>query len=170
MWTYPLPIGALVIMTLLINARYILMSASLAPKVAHLPRMPTFLGFWVLADENWALAERRAVARPISGTYFFGMGAAFLVNWLVWSSAGAMLGPLLGDPKRLGADFAFTAIFIGLIVGFWTGPRTGAVIAASAVFAAGTYVAIGSPWHVLAGAFAGLAAAALLHRKEPVAA
>jgi 4-azaleucine resistance transporter AzlC len=168
MWTYPLPIGALVMMTLLINARYVLMSASLAPKVAHLPRAPTFLGFWALADENWALAERRAVERRISGAYFFGMSAAFFVNWLVWSTAGAALGPLLGDPKRLGADFAFTAIFIGLIAGFWKGARSSAIIAASALVAAGIYVVVGSPWHVLAGAAAGIAAAALLHEEKAV--
>jgi 4-azaleucine resistance transporter AzlC len=166
MWTYPLPIAALVFTTLLINARFVLMGVSLAPKVAHLPRGPAFLGFWVLADENWALAERRAAGGPVSGAYFFGMGAVFMANWLAWSGMGAFAGPLLGDPRRFGADFAFTAIFIGLLVGFQKGPRTGAVVGASGCAAASAHLAFGSPWHVLAGALAGVGVAAALHRDE----
>ena len=167
LWTVPVPVAALVLSTFLINARYVLMSASLAPKVAHLPFAGRLLGFHVLADENWALAERRAARRPITAAYFFGMGAAFWINWVAWSYAGAMLGPLLGDPRRFGADFAFTAIFIGLIVSFVTGPRAGLVVVVSGLAATGAYLAVGSPWHVLAGALAGMGAAVLAHRDPP---
>lgn len=166
LWTTPVPIAALVLSTFLINARYILMSASLAPKVAHLPRAGRLLGFHVLADENWALAERRAAHRRIAGSYFFGMGAVFWVNWVAWSWAGTVLGPLLGDPRRFGADFAFTAIFIGLVAGFVTTPRAAIVVIASAATATATHLALGSPWHVLAGAFAGMAAAVAAWRPE----
>jgi 4-azaleucine resistance transporter AzlC len=169
LWTNPVPIAALVLSTFLINARYILMSASLAPKVAHLPFAAKLLGFHVLADENWALAERRAAHRRITSAYFFGMGAVFWVNWVLWSWAGTVLGPLLGDPRRFGADFAFTAIFIGLVAGFVTTRHHGIVVIASALAATSAYVAIGSPWHVLAGAFAGMAAAVIFWREETAA-
>jgi predicted branched-subunit amino acid permease len=166
LWTNPVPIAALVLSTFLINARYILMSASLAPKVAHLPFAGNLLGFHVLADENWALAERRAARGRITAAYFFGMGAVFWVNWVLMSWAGTVLGPLLGDPRRFGADFAFTAIFIGLVAGFVTSRQAGIVVIASALAATGAYVAFGSPWHVLAGAFAGMAAAVAVWRGE----
>lgn len=168
LWTTPVPIAALVLSTFLINARYILMSASLAPKVAHLPFAANLLGFHVLADENWALAERRAAHRRIAAAYFFGMGAVFWINWVLWSWAGTILGPLLGDPRRFGADFAFTAIFIGLVAGFVTSRQAGIVVIASALAATAAHVAVGSPWHVLAGAFAGMAAAVAVWRGEPV--
>jgi 4-azaleucine resistance transporter AzlC len=163
-WTSPPPVAALVASTLLINARYVLMSASLAPKLGHLPFGAKLLGFHALADENWALAERRAAMGRVTGTYFFGMGAVFFANWLVWSWAGALVGPLLGDPRRLGADFAFTAIFIGLVMGFRAMPRWGLVVAASALASAAAYTLAGSPWHVLAGALTGIGAAALTAR------
>ncbi len=166
LWTTPVPIAALVLSTFLINARYILMSASLAPKVAHLPFGGRLLAFHVLADENWALAERRAASRRITAAYFFGSGAVFRVNWVAWSWAGTVLGPLLGDPRRFGADFAFTAIFIGLVAGFVTTRRAGIVVLASAAAATAAHLAFGSPWHVLAGAFAGLAAAVLAWRAD----
>ncbi|MDP2804187.1 MAG: AzlC family ABC transporter permease [Phreatobacter sp.] len=166
LWTVPVPIAALVLSTVLINARYILMSASLAPKVAHLPFGARLLGFHALADENWALAERRAASRRLTAAYFFGSGAVFWVNWVAWSWAGTVLGPLLGDPRRFGADFAFTAIFIGLVAGFLTTRRAGIVVVASAAAATAAHLAFGSPWHVLAGAFAGMAAAVLAWRAD----
>jgi 4-azaleucine resistance transporter AzlC len=164
MWTFPVPVVALVVSTALINARHVLMGASLRPKLQALSRWQRALGCFTLADENWALAERRAAGGTISPAYFLVMGTVFWANWVVWSLSGALLGPLLGDPRRLGADFAFTAIFIGLIVSLATGPRSGGVVAASAVTAALARALLGSPWHVLSGALAGIVAAAALGR------
>jgi 4-azaleucine resistance transporter AzlC len=165
-WTQPPPLLAVLVSTVLINARYVLMSASLAPKVALLPLPARLFGFHVLADENWALAERRAAERPLTTAYFLTMGTAMLIAWSASSGLGAVLGSLLGDPRRFGADFAFTSIFIGLIVGLRAMPRFGAVVAASALAAAGAFVALGSPWHVLLGALAGIGAAAAFPAPE----
>ncbi|WP_333825105.1 AzlC family ABC transporter permease [Pinisolibacter sp.] len=165
-WSYPVPIAALLVSTLLINARYILMSASLAPKVAHLPLLGRILGFHVLADENWAMSERRAGGGRISAPYFFGMGAVFWVNWMSFSFLGALTGPLIGDPTRFGADFAFTAMFIALTAGFAKSRTSVMVIVAAALAAAGTHLTVGAPWHVLAGALTGITVAAILDGGE----
>ena len=160
-WTVPVPIAALLLSTLLINARYVLMSASLSPKVAHLPLLGRILGFHVLADENWAMSERRAGGGRISAPYFFGMGVVFWVNWMAFSVLGALTGPLIGDPTRFGADFAFTAMFIALTAGFARSRLSVLVIVASAAAAALAHLTLGAPWHVLAGAITGIAVAAL---------
>jgi branched chain amino acid efflux pump len=158
-WSYPVPLAAVAFSTLLINARHVLMGASLAPKTRLFARWQRFLSFAVLADENWAFAERRAARQPLTFAYFAGMGAAFWINWIVWSSLGAVLGSFLGDPKRLGADFAFTALFIGLIASFGRGRVTLLAIAASAGAATLAFLAFGAPWHVAAGAVTGIGAA-----------
>jgi 4-azaleucine resistance transporter AzlC len=168
LWRYPLPLLALVISTALINARHILMGASLAPKLARLPRPIRYLACAVMADENWALAERRAGRAPVTARYFFGMGAVFWGNWVLWSAVGAALGPVLGDPKRFGADFAFVAIFIGLVISLSKTRRAAGVVAASAAAATAAHVLVGSPWHVLSGAFAGVVAGAILGSKGSV--
>ena len=166
LWQHPPPLVALVVSTALINARHILMGISLAPKLKLLGMLQRLCGCAVMADENWALAERRAAGLPLTPAYFLGMGAVFWANWVLWSAIGAVLGPVLGDPRRFGADFAFIAIFIGLVVSLSKGARSAGVIAASALAATLVHALVGSPWHVLSGAFAGIAAAALLDQKD----
>ena len=160
LWASPPPLFALVISTLLINGRHALMGLSLRPKTRWGRAWP-FAAFF-MADEIWAMAERRAVRRPVTLAYWFGEAVPFYLGWVAFSGVGAAAGSLLGDPRALGADFAFTALFIGLVAGFWKGRSTLLVVAASALAAALAYVAFGSPWHVLAGAGAGMIAAAAL--------
>jgi 4-azaleucine resistance transporter AzlC len=158
-WRVPPPIAVLAFSTLLINLRHVLMGASLAPKTRQFSRWQRFLLFFFLADENWAMAERRALSQPLTVAFFAGMGSIFWLNWVLWSSLGAALGSFLGDPKRLGADFAFSALFIGLIAGFWKGRATAITVFASGLAAALSYVTIGPPWHVAIGALCGILAA-----------
>jgi 4-azaleucine resistance transporter AzlC len=169
LWTAPVPIAALVFSTALINARHVLMGASLAPKMARFTLWQRLIGFHFLTDETWALAERRATIRPVTPVYWFALALLLPVAWVGSTVLGAWLGSFMGDPRRIGADFAFTALFIGLIAGFWKGRDTALTVAASAAASALTYVAAGPPWHVAAGAVAGIAAAYVAARpgKEP---
>ena len=166
LWQPPLPLVALLLSTALINSRHIPMGLSLAPKLAALRPLQRFLGCAVMSDANWAMAEQRASQQPLTPWYFLGMGAAYWANWVLWSTAGALIGPLLGDPKRFGADFAFVAIFIGLLVSVSKGPRAAWVVAASAAAATLVHVFAGSPWHIFSGAVAGVTAAMLCRNGE----
>lgn len=161
LWATPAPIAALAFSALLINARHVLMGASLARKTGRFTTLQRLLGFAVMADENWAFSERRAARQPLTFAYFGGMGAVFWVNWVVLSTLGALAGSFLGDPQQLGADIAFTALFIGLIAGFGGGRVTLFTIAVSAIVAAAVHALVGPPWHVACGALAGIAAAYL---------
>jgi 4-azaleucine resistance transporter AzlC len=159
MWTYPVPVLALAFSTLMINARHVLMGASLAPKIRGFSWTQRLAGAWLLTDESWALAERRALQRQLTPAYWFAVAGMLPAAWIGCTFLGAWLGSFLGDPTRLGADFAFTALFIGLIAGLWKGRATAITVAASAVASALVHVAVGAPWHVVAGAVAGIAAA-----------
>jgi 4-azaleucine resistance transporter AzlC len=159
-WVYPVPVATLTLATLLINARHVLMGASLGPKL-RASRWQKFIGFYFLTDESWALAERRSLDRPVTAAYWFAMAMTLPVSWIGSTILGAVLGSLLGDPARLGADFAFTALFIGLIGGFGHGRVALVTVATSGAVAALVYVFLGAPWHVASGALAGIAAAYL---------
>ncbi len=159
-WVHPAPVLTLAFATFLINARHVLMGASLSPK-AEMTRVQKFLSFFFMTDETWALSERRALDRPVTGAYWVAMGVVLYATWLASTMLGALLGTFLGDPARLGADFAFTALFIGLIAGFGRSRVTLITVAVSAGVAALVHHFIGAPWHVASGALAGIAAAYL---------
>ena len=164
-WVHPAPIAALAFATFLINVRHVLMGASLSPKM-KLSRTQELLAYFFLTDESWALAERRALDRPVTGAYWAAMAGMLFANWVVSTTLGAILGSFLGDPARLGADFAFTALFIGLIAGFGRSRVTLVTVGTSAAVAALVHHFIGAPWHVACGAIAGIAAAYLAAPKE----
>lgn len=168
LWTYPMPVGTLIFSAALINARHILMGASLARRLGRFSPAQRLVGMHFLTDESWALAERRAWQRELTPVYWFAMAASLPPVWIGCTALGALLGSFLGDPRTVGADFAFTALFIGLIAGFWRGRSTFVTVAASGGAAAVVYALAGPPWHVAAGALSGIAAAAAAWRgREP---
>lgn len=162
-WREPAPWALLGLTALTVNLRHVMMGASLARHMDGFGRSGRLAALFFLADEIWALAEQRARARgSLHWAFYAGEAATLYVGWVVCTMAGTGLGALLANPASWGFDFAFTAIFIGLIAGFWRGPATGLVIAASALTAVLVERFAGGVWHILAGAGAGIAVAALL--------
>lgn len=162
LWTTPASWLLLGLAALTINLRHIMMGASLGRHLGDFSLTQKVTGMALLADETWALAERRARTHVLSPAYYWGLGLPLYLSWVLFSVAGAFAGALIGDPARYGLDFAFAALFIALLVGFWTGPRTGLVITASAVAALAVKGAVGGAWYVIAGGAAGMLAAAIL--------
>lgn len=117
MWATSAPL-AIILTTLVVNLRHLLMGASVAPYVSHLPtRWKALLALW-MSDESFALAISEY--RRGSGThwYFFGANAGI---WLIWAPAGwlgAVLGAAIPSPERFGLDLVFPLAFLGLLVSF----------------------------------------------------
>ena len=161
LWRTPAPWLLLTFSVLLVNIRHVLMGASLSRHIGGIPKPLKPLAMFLLVDEVWALAERRALAAPLTAAYYFGLGLPLWINWVVSTVIGAVVGRGLGDPQAYGFDFAFTALFIAILAGFWTGPRTGAVLAASGLVAAVTKLLIPGAWYIALGGIAGVGVAAL---------
>jgi 4-azaleucine resistance transporter AzlC len=66
-------------------------------------------------DESYALSARAGSPGRPDGKTLLLTGALLYVVWVIGSSLGALLGPVLGDPKRLGLDAAFPAGFVALL-------------------------------------------------------
>lgn len=161
LWADPLPWFTIAFSTFLINLRHVLMSSSLAPKLGHWSSSQKVFGFFILADEVWALSEQRAIKQKTSFAFYMGVGTTLFLTWQISSVAGTIIGSALGDPSRFGLDFAFTALFVCLVMGFWKGRRTGVVIGASAIAAVLTHNFVPGAWYIIAGALAGVTASAL---------
>jgi predicted branched-subunit amino acid permease len=59
LWSYPLPIVAIVTTTLLINMRLLLLGAALRPWLDRYPNRKIYPWLHIMADEGWALAMSR---------------------------------------------------------------------------------------------------------------
>jgi len=132
-WQEPAPWLLLGLTALTINLRHLMMSASLSRHLGGFGGFQRIFGMLCLADEIWALAERRAAQGRLHPAYYAGLAFLLYANWLIWTVAGAIVGPAVQDPAAWGFDFAFTAIFLGLIVAFWRGRGTALVMARLAV-------------------------------------
>jgi 4-azaleucine resistance transporter AzlC len=163
LWRDPAPWFFLTVTVFIVNIRHVLMGASLSRHMGNIPtgwRAPLL---FVMADENWAFCERRALTQPLTMAYYLGLGLPMVTTWTISSIIGALAGASLRDPAAYGFDFAFSGLFIGILAGFWKGPKTGAVLAASAVVAAVAKLAIAGAWYIVLGGLAGVLVAVLLH-------
>jgi 4-azaleucine resistance transporter AzlC len=168
-WTHPASWTALGFAALLVNIRHVLMGASLGRKMDAFSPWQKYVAVLVMADENWAMAEARARKTKLTPAFFAGLSVFFYVNWIVCSLAGALLGAFLGDPAVIGLDFAFPAVFIVLVMGFWKGPATGMVLIASALASILVHYLVPGAWYIAAGAAGGLVAAVVTGRFRKVA-
>jgi 4-azaleucine resistance transporter AzlC len=166
LWRDPVPWFFLTVTVFIVNIRHVLMGASLSRHMGNIPsgwRAPLL---YMMADENWAFSERRALTQPLTMAYYLGLSLPMVTTWTVTSVIGALAGAWLQDPAAYGFDFAFSALFIGILAGFWKGPKTGAVLAASAVVAAVAKLTVPGAWYIVLGGLAGVPVAALLHTEE----
>ena len=162
MWsTTALPVASIVVATAIVNLRMALMSATMRPLVAGLPRWQALLTMAVVTDEDWALTMGE-VGRG-RGTLAFFLGAATLcyLTWLLSTLAGRLLGSAIDDPTTYGLDFAFTATFLALLFGMWKGRADLVPWIAAALIAIGTAQLIPGNWFIIAGGIGGSLVGAL---------
>ncbi|PWL19118.1 branched-chain amino acid ABC transporter permease [Falsochrobactrum shanghaiense] len=158
-WTHPASWTAVGFAALLVNLRLVLMSASIGPHVGQFTGWRKYAAILFLTDEIWAIAELKAREGRLTPIWYAGIALPFYAAWVLSSLFGALAGNTMGDPALIGLDFAFPAVFIVLMMSFWKGRRTGAVLLASAIAAITAHQLLGGVWYIAAGALAGLAVA-----------
>jgi 4-azaleucine resistance transporter AzlC len=147
---------AAVVSGALLNSRYLATGAA-AARVLPGGRLRRFLLAQLVVDESYALGVGAGTPHDPDAGVLVRSGSALWTGWVLGSAAGALLGPVVGDPTRLGLDAAFPALFVALL---WPLLRhEGAVRAAIAGLAAAAVVLpFTSPGvALLAAAVAGLA-------------
>lgn len=170
LWALATPLPVLFVTVLVLSLRHTLMSASVSRHIGgYSPARATVLLFW-LTDEAWAIIERRALTEPITPAYFFGASMPIWPIWFIFGGIGAWLGKTVGDPAAFGLDYAFAAMFIAVVAGFWKGARTGLILAASAAAAVAAKLFLPGTWYILLGAAAGMCVAVAGYRAEEDAA
>ena len=159
------PLWLMLVTVLVVNLRYAIYSASLAPHFQHLPRGWRALLSYVTVDGIFALFAARF--RPgergrDSHWYYLGGSAAMWGAWQVSCWAGIFAGALI--PKAWSIEFAATLGLIALLrpVLFDRAALWGSLAAgAAALAAAGLPLKLGLLVAIGAGAFTGMIFSAL---------
>ncbi len=110
------PIPIVIASVLFINLRHLLMATSLRPQLQRLPLARRLFAAFFLTDEAFAMATSHFRRGGRSVAYYFTFAIALFVLWNLGTVIGIVVGGVIGDPRRLGVDFAITATFIGIVV------------------------------------------------------
>jgi 4-azaleucine resistance transporter AzlC len=105
--------AAAVVAAVLLNARYAPISISVAPLFRG-PRLRRLLESQLIVDESWALASRGG--GRFDRRVLLGAGLLLYASWVSGTAVGVVAGDALGDPRDLGLDGAFPALFLALLV------------------------------------------------------
>src|SRR3989440_4965402 len=118
----------------LLNLRYVATGIAAAPSLPGGRLLRPVLAQLVI-DESYALAVGAGEAgRPERRTLML-TGICIYVAWVGGTLAGVLLGPVLGDPRRLGLDAAFPACFVALMWPMLRGPHAVRCAIAGAIVA-----------------------------------
>lgn len=109
------PAVVVVLAALVVNLRFTMFSASLAPHFQDLPRRWTWPLSSLIVDTTYAVSITRFSRNDVSPRWYF-LGAG-LVSWVTWQSS-TVVGVFLGArvPAAWHLEFAVPLIFIALLV------------------------------------------------------
>ncbi len=149
---------------LVINARFVLYSAALAPAFSEFPARWRFGLAYLMTDQAASLGinEFERERDPEWRRWFFlGAGLFFCSGWWIGTVVGVLLGAAL--PASLDIGFAVPAMFIALLVPALV-DRPALAAAAAGGAAAVAAAPLPSGLNVIIGAVVGIAAGAVLRR------
>lgn len=139
----------IVVTTAIVNARHMLLAASLAPYVRRAPAFIKVLLAFQLTDESYALGMRRFLTGRGSVAYQFGANVSMYFIWQLSTLAGMFLGALIPDPAAYGLDLVFPLTFIGLLVPLLKDRVSGVVAALAGVLTLVGAIILPGSWYLL---------------------
>lgn len=165
LWTSNVGVLACLIAVLAISFRYLLVAATCAPLFKPYPKLMRYFMVSVVADENWGVAMAHKDKDTIGGALLFGGGLALWFSWMPASLLGWYFGSAFTDPAAYGLDFAFTAVFLALVIIMAGNAKENPLIPilVAAIAAVATQYVAGGSWPIMVGGIAGAGAAAIMH-------
>jgi len=163
-------IAALAAITATINARMLLMGASLQPWLAPLPSWQVYPVLHLTTDPGWLIAMRYRIDGGNDAGVFLGGGVVIFVLWMAATSAGYGIGALISDPRAVGLDLVMPIFFAAMLIPLWqNAPRRwrrglGWAVAASVAL---TFERLFHGWwFIIAGAVAGAVAEGFMEEAQ----
>jgi len=155
LWGPEVPLFTLLLTVFAINARHLLMGATLYPWLCHLPSAKRYGVMLVASDANWAMAIQ-AFARNQPGLgLLLGGGLALWSFWIFGTWLGIYFGGVIQDPKSLGLDMVMGCFLLAMVVGGEKNLRMLLIWTVAACSSLLAYWYLPENSHVVVGALAG---------------
>lgn len=166
LWGAQIPLFTLMATVFAINARHLLMGATLYPWLRTLSLTKRYGIMMVASDANWAMSIQ-AFSRGKPGLgLLFGGGLALWFFWVIGTVAGLYFGSAVRDPKSYGLDMVMGCFLLSMV---FEGERNLRMVAIWIVAAGASLMAY--QWlpensHVIVGALTGGIAGMLMRGKK----
>lgn len=161
LWTDPLPVLLLTLTALVVNVRFLLYGATIAPWFSDLTPLQRYGSAFFLVDETFALAAGEMQRGGDRRALLLGSGLLLWMGWVGGTLVGHLARQLVEDPAAWGLDFVYIAVFVTLLVGLRRGRRDVVPWGVAAVVALVTERVLPGAWYVVLGGVAGSVAGAL---------
>jgi predicted branched-subunit amino acid permease len=164
------PVWVIFATGLVVNLRFVIFSALLAPHFSHLPWRQRLLYGYISGDMTVAIfLQRFPTAAPVPGKLSYLRGLV-LPNWVAWQG-GSLIGIFLGSavPTEWGLGFAGTLAILCIMVPLIANSAAlcGVLVAgAVAVLANGLPYKLGLLAAVFAGMLSAMAAEGIIEKKR----
>ncbi len=157
------------LIVLVANIRYVLMSASLRPWLGNVSPWRVYPLLTFMVDSAYALGLRaRAEGRTDAGV-ILGSGLASFAGWVTATALGFVSGQLFANPKAIGLDFVVVAFCLAAATAMARMVRTPRGFVPALVAAAVIVVTdrlYPGPWTVVAAGLSAAITGALLYDRE----
>jgi 4-azaleucine resistance transporter AzlC len=155
-------LASLALLCATVNARMLLMSASLQPWLRGLPAWQIYPGLHILTDPGWLISMSYRAKGGSDAGVFFGASTVLVLVWMSAIMAGYLAGALIADPRRYGIDLVMPIFFAAMLVPLWRGARRSIAWLVAGVVALMVQQLIGGWWFIVIGAIAGSIAGGFL--------
>ncbi|WP_246529277.1 AzlC family ABC transporter permease [Microvirga zambiensis] len=160
-WT-PSTILTIMTVTAIVNARMILLGATLQPWLRDEPIARTALNLFLITEAGWLVSTRYHNEGGRDVGVLLGCG---IILWMVWIAAtlgGFFAGALVPEPRRFGLDLVMPIFFGVMLVPLWKGTRAALPWLVAGVVALIVHALVPGYVFIIAGALAGVAAGMLI--------
>ena len=155
LWGQSISVIPLVVTVFFINARHILMGASLYPWLKDIPTVKRYCYMLVISDANWAKALPKYQQGQSGLADIVGGGLALWLMWIIGTWLGIYFGYLIENPRVFGLDMVMACFLLTMVMSGQKSLRIVVVWIVAAIVAILAYWHLPENMHVVVGALAG---------------
>lgn len=157
LWGSSVPVVPLAITVFAINARHLLIGASLYPHIRELNPITRYSIMLVASDANWAMSMRAFTQNKMQEGLglLLGGGIALWAFWALGTWAGFYLGNTISNPSTFGFDMVMGCFLLTMVLEGNKDTKTSIIWLVAGVSSIAAYLYLPENSHVIVGALSG---------------